>query len=371
MSADVRSILSLSFRERANLPENIKLFYCGWCDFGFTTPARQAEYNEYYRANMNDQLGLYDMQSSLDLKKYNAQADVLGRVLEKRDGVVNLIDVGCGRGGLLNVLMGRFGNINCYGFDPNVNVGTKGGISFVNTLGCGGSVKYELVIMSHTLEHVVDLKLFGDVVSLMGSNGFMYIEVPDASRYLECGDREFLGAIDRLHVNHFTINSVNYLLDKHGLKIVDSGNIDFEYKVGKLFPALYVLARVGSCDSKVTCGVYSGSYFDGYLSSECMKAQSLRCSIAGRPVLVYGFGDNFFRARSLGGPLDGVDILGVIDKDWISLSNSIYSASYRFMSAEAAAANHLSSNVLISVSYGAEEIKEYLTSLGFSSIALV
>ena len=75
--------------------------------------------------------------------------------------------------------------------------------------------KYNVIIISHVLEHILDLEqAVINLKQLVSENGFIYVEVPDASRYHE----HFIVPyyfFDCEHINHFDANSIsNLFLDK-------------------------------------------------------------------------------------------------------------------------------------------------------------
>ena len=79
-------------------------------------------------------------------------------------------------------------------------------------------VQYDLVIMSHSLEHFSDLEIVADsVFSLIAKNGYLLIEVP------HCPDAYFeIDASDIPHLQFFTEKSLVALFDKRGMDLLAS-----------------------------------------------------------------------------------------------------------------------------------------------------
>ena len=67
-----------------------------------------------------------------------------------------------------------------------------------------------------------------------------------------------------------------------------------------------------------------------YILQERSRFSCLDTLLAGGRILVYGFGDDFFRARSSLGPLFGRAILGVIDKRAEIFARTHYSGFFKF-----------------------------------------
>ena len=75
---------------------------------------------------------------------------------------------------------------------------------------------YDVIILSHTLKPVVDLHSLSVFSHLLSPDGRLYVEVPDALRYIDFTRREYLYSFDRLHINHFTTASLVKMLQQWG-----------------------------------------------------------------------------------------------------------------------------------------------------------
>lgn len=239
-------LLELSFSERDWLPGTISLASCSECDFAFTSPADPDEYARYYSETTNDLLS-QDDPSSEEWERYRTQAGFLSSLLARQEPK-RVLDIGCGSGGLLRTLQVLFGQHHYHGVDPNVEVHTTSeGITF------GRSWQqleetFDLIVVSHALEHIVDLEEFSSLRRLLAPSGSLYIEVPDASRYADFPRREYLYYIDRLHINHFTPLSLKRLMGNWGLSVTWSGRHDFQYKDREPYPACCILATSTAVD---------------------------------------------------------------------------------------------------------------------------
>ena len=77
--------------------------------------------------------------------------------------------------------------------------------------------KFDLIIMSHVLEHVIDSRETIEKMKKMLSNtGFLFIEVPN------CGSEKYLeeSIQTQPHIHHFTKQSIQKLLESIGLEII-------------------------------------------------------------------------------------------------------------------------------------------------------
>ena len=78
---------------------------------------------------------------------------------------------------------------------------------------------FDVIVTRQVLEHISDLDDFlAGITACMRADGLLVIEVPDHTMNYFYGDYSFWEE----HINYFTINTLRYLLSKHGLEIVKS-----------------------------------------------------------------------------------------------------------------------------------------------------
>lgn len=370
-NGQARNLLSLDFSERQWLPDRVSLALCDACDFAFTSPADAEEYANYYSATTNDLL-FQDGSSAQKQERHQTQTGFLAPLLSEREPR-RVLDIGCGNGGLLRSLQARFVQHHYHGVDPNVEVHTTPeGISFSRSWRELEDT-YDLIIVSHVLEHIVDLVEFSRIRRLLAAGGALYAEVPDASRYADFPRREYLYYVDRLHINHFTPASLRRLMERWGLSVIWSGLHDFQYKDRKPYPACCVLAtdvgRVPAVQGQADLLTFA---MQRYLRDESARAEEWRQRLGCNPeVLVYGFGDNFFRARNADGPLVGCRVRAVIDRRWKELSRSRYVDSYTFIDLEQALESLAHLPVVVTVSWQGETIAQELLNAGCKQVFIL
>ena len=368
-----KTLLSLCFRDRLGLPEKIALAFCANCNFAYTSPRDPAAYQRYYASTTNDQLGdVYEISTS-EAKRYQAQLNAISSLLDQ-PGTLKVLDIGCGRAGLLRTLQQRYPQHQYHGSDPNCGEEKcdANGIRY-NRSWETISLKFALIILSHVLEHIIDLDAFSSIIKLLTADGSFYVELPDSARYADFPRREYLYYIDRLHINHFTSESLAKMLNKWGLVVTRRGNHDFEYKDGNLYPACYAIASFKGeptwTEQKSEPLLQS---LAGYFKSEAERAQTWQQMLSPKEeIIVYGFGDNFFRSSAPGGPLAGYKPLAIVDMRWRELLQTPYAAQYHFMDLTDAIKNYGSCTFVLTISWGAESIKDKLLDMGAKRVLVL
>lgn len=82
--------------------------------------------------------------------------------------------------------------------------------------------KFDLIVLSHVLEHITNPKaLIYSLKKLLSTKGILIIEVPSVDNLLN-GKYSFdlLKYFQNMHIHHFTINSLRYLAQELSLEII-------------------------------------------------------------------------------------------------------------------------------------------------------
>ncbi|MEQ1932914.1 MAG: class I SAM-dependent methyltransferase [Fimbriimonadaceae bacterium] len=158
----------------------------------------------------------------------------------------SIFEIGCNDGLFLEQLKLR-GQAVCVGLEPNSFAkkfateqrGLHVYETFLDEATCNDALsnfgKFDLVMARQVLEHVPDIELFFKCVNmLLKDDGMVFIDVPDVGPGLKVGDCTIAW---EEHVNYFTDNVLNNLLDRHGFTPVEERK--FNYSGG----TLAVLAR--------------------------------------------------------------------------------------------------------------------------------
>ncbi|MFH1292381.1 MAG: class I SAM-dependent methyltransferase [bacterium] len=158
-----------------------------------------------------------------------------------------IIDIGCSTGCLLSLLKSE-GYCDLTGLDPsqacvktakelyNIDI-INGSISDLND-----SKKYDLVILSAVLEHLVDFEgSLNKICSSLNHNGLIFIEVPDALRfssYITAPFQQF--SIE--HINYFSKYSIANLLSKYSFELLNVlENVNLTNELSD--PDIFVMAK--------------------------------------------------------------------------------------------------------------------------------
>jgi SAM-dependent methyltransferase len=365
-------LLSLEFSEKQHLPQHTEVHFCAACNFAFSSPRDAAAYDAFYRTNLNDTLGADLNLTESGKRRYAGQIEALQPVLRQGHSL-KILDIGCGQADLLRLLKARYPDNHYFAADPNVDAAQKsnGGIQFSQTWKDLDQT-FDLVILSHVVEHVVDISEFAQLPALLKEGGQVYIEVPDASRYQSYARQEYLYYFDRLHINHFTHDALGALASRLGLVVAATGHSEFDYKDGRPYPAIHMLATPGTVTEQAPRAQALVDSVSAYLQSEAERSQAKRQALrAAGPIVVYGFGDNFFKSAGAQGPLAEAEIAAIIDRRHVLLNQSPYASRYKFMDIDACCACYPDATYVVAISWGGAEVRSELQRRGIQNIELI
>ena len=211
---------------------------------------------------------------------------------------------------------------------------------------------------------MVDLDFFNWIQTYLKVGGLLYIEIPNPNEYINNARREYLYYLDRLHVNHFSLQAVNKLANKYGLKMISYGNHLLPYKDGEGYPAQFFFCK------KTELAKYSMEQsISSYIDSENKKC--LLDIDPELPIIVYGFGDNFFRCISPKGPLFEKNIITIVDQRWEKLSTNSEYQMFNFLKLDDAVEKFPDSPIVITVSWNSEQIAKQIQKISNSKIYFI
>jgi len=230
------------------LPKVYDVVCCDKCGFVFAdTVASQDVYNSYYKnlSKYEDkQVSTGSGANPFDEDRLRVTAEDIGKVVKDKSS--SILDIGCASGGLL-LELAKLGFTDLTGSDPSSvciqdiqNAGIaveKRGLFSSNE---DGGKKYDLVVLTHVLEHIRDLKTAVENISrLVKDGGIVYIEVPDASRYPEFYVVPYY-YIDSEHINHLDSDSLNNLFAQFGYRLVSDIKKELVVTSSQKYPAVGV-----------------------------------------------------------------------------------------------------------------------------------
>jgi SAM-dependent methyltransferase len=325
---DVMHMQRFALPEDHPLPNTYDVVSCTGCGFVYAdTAAHQSDYDRFYRdfSKYEDS----SVSSGSGCAEWDRQrlADTAYSLMEALSAPdASLLDIGCANGGLLKALR-ELGFRNLTGIDPSpacVSYVTRigfacfeGGLFNHRTL--SSDKQFDCVILSHVLEHVYDLAQAVEcVVGRVAPNGLLYVEVPDASRYLDYFVAPF-HYFDCEHINHFDEHSLVNLFRGYGGSIEKVVKKTVPASTCNLYPAVGVLLRINQSRGGAllhpdfTVGKRIASYVE--LSAE----RDRHCEIealaqTGEPVVVWGAGSYTFRLLETT-DLGKCNIQAFVDKD--------------------------------------------------------
>ena len=182
-------------------------------------------YKDYFRK-------IYDIKTpyeNFEFTKLNRSHDIFhftNSVIRAK----KVLDIGCGTGGVLSAYKENGCDVLGLDFDDDYLSEAKNNNIFVKK----GSIdvlrkdeKFDLIIISHVLEHVLNPVVFlKEIINHLSNDGVIYIEVPSLESVLE-GLYEFdlRNFFHNTHVSNFSLDSLNLMAKKTNLKMIKSNNL--------------------------------------------------------------------------------------------------------------------------------------------------
>ena len=135
----------------------------------------------------------------------------------------NLLEIGSGEGFILEIF--EKNGFEVFGIEPSEKNVEKINKKLVKGKCKHGFAeeevvyenKFDLILMSHVLEHVIDVRMVIEKLKEnLSENGYLFIEVPN------CGSKKYLeeSIFTQPHIHHFTKKSIQKLLESTGFEIV-------------------------------------------------------------------------------------------------------------------------------------------------------
>ena len=285
------------------LQDHYEVVACDSCGFCFAdTAVSQPAYDAYYSAMSKYADGATSTgagSSPWDAGRLDQLADHVAGFAP--DLASRILDVGCAAGGLLAALQSR-GYSNVCGIDPSPACVEKArqaaaGRVWTGTLsGFPAEIgTFDGIILSHVMEHVRDLRdAMEGLRRLLNPGGWVYIEVPDATRY-----EQFLVApfqdFNTEHINHFSMTSLANLCRTCGFIPEVGGAKEIFSAKDMPYPALFWFARVAGEPQPIEKDDLLRPALERYIlaSADLMRRldETIRRALAAHPaVIVWGTG---------------------------------------------------------------------------------
>jgi 2-polyprenyl-3-methyl-5-hydroxy-6-metoxy-1,4-benzoquinol methylase len=231
---------------------------CVKCGFVYAnTLVSQTDFNLFYArfSKYEDAKTTTGSGQSLgDALRLRETAACIAKFAPNRD--IRILDIGCANGGMLKELS-DMGYRNLAGIDPS-SVCVKATHGIANVRAFVGSLSeipkdvgmVDCVILSHVIEHVQDLHpAMKAVADILSDGGFVYVEVPDASRYHEFYYSPF-HYFDIEHINHFSPQSLDNLFVAMGFEGSSYGLKTVHVTENVVYPACFGFGKRGTGASR-------------------------------------------------------------------------------------------------------------------------
>jgi len=366
--------MNFDLAETSALPRQYQVVVCQNCGMTYAdSAASQKNYDIYYEqfSKYEDvKTGSGGGYSNADKSRLASMAELISGHLKKSDSI---IDVGCANGGLLEALS-VLGHKNLKGVDPS-----PASIKHVRDRGFGGvSLKiseltsdkvgvHKAVILSHVLEHVFDLATTMRIVlSILDEDGVLYIEVPDASRYISHYVVPF-HYFDSEHINHFDSTALRNLAALNGLDVVDEGQKEIPVSIAVNYPATYVVLRKHS-----NCHLRDVQYHDElslaiieYVekSKDDKRLQKIeKYVVSQEPLIIWGAG-SYTQSLLVSTHLAECNIIAIVDND--SNKHGLEINSIKISNTDIL--HDTEGLIVISAAIYAEEIKNDISAMGLKN----
>lgn len=220
------------------------LVSCDSCGMVYMeTAASQEDFLDYYKngavaAKYCDLFGAENTENY-----YRHLLDILERYMTPNSRILDV----AGAWGELGKYLCDHGYPNVTNVDPNEDCAAESIQKGIRTVVCSSSdmaqmipEKYDMIILNHALEHIVDVEaLMRGVEQLLSERGTVFIEVPDAEGY-ETEEMAPYNFLTYEHVLHFSGNDLENLAVRYGYEIREMKKY---YKEISSYPSIYAVLR--------------------------------------------------------------------------------------------------------------------------------
>lgn len=264
------------------LPTTLRISSCNNCglvfdDLDASQDVFECYYHEASKYAMTGIAGSGDL-SPTDRIRYEAIFQRIQPLL--KDKSVRIVDIGCGKGGLLRIFK-EHGYENLCGIDASevcTQVVAHSGIpSICKNINRISEIKqkFDIVIFSHIFEHLFDLRqVMLDLKNLLDYEGITYIEVPDAAHYVSHFSAPFY-YFDQEHINHFTEQSLSCLANFYSFQILESKIGDCYVTEKNANPICYVMLKNTQNNHSENLVIHQEQEILNYISFSQVKEDKL------------------------------------------------------------------------------------------------
>jgi SAM-dependent methyltransferase len=274
------------------LPAEYSIIVCGRCGFVYADPAAtQLDYDRFYC-----EWSKYDHSatatgsgvSTYDAARLTTTASDIARALPSR--AASILDVGCATGGLLAALRDH-GFTAAAGLDPSPRCVAacrdRGFEAYAGSIASASAQmpKFDCLVFSHVLEHVYDIPaFFMSARRLLAPGGYLYLETPDAARYVDYLYAPFQ-EFNTEHINHFSARTLENTARRFGFEPVFVEQKVIQTAEDTLYPAVFGLFRDGggaAGEPTVVCDQDLPSRIAAYIRHSADQMDRINHRLAGQ-----------------------------------------------------------------------------------------
>ena len=213
----------LEIREDIKFFHNLKIYNCEDCDFSFVSPIPSEDKLNYFYKHVYRAVGrppYWMTENYEDLKRYSLEDKNLNYLLYittllDLSKVETVYDFGGGYGDLGFLLKKKFPKLKLFCTENDANskkvLQERGYKNFENLEDI--DIKFDLIITTHSLEHLTDTNIFSKFNEILKPTGFIFFEVPN------CPKEYFQGRpYDSPHLLFYTSKSMHKIAEIYNME---------------------------------------------------------------------------------------------------------------------------------------------------------
>ena len=277
--------------------------------------ATQKDFDKYYSSPNSNPFGYYEIYGEEHTNAYFN--DILNKFRDKISKDSAILDHAGGSGDFTKFLLSNgYKNSEQLEISEKCAEIAKGkGVNTILINGCENppkelEQKYDLITMIHSLEHFMDIdKVIENAKKMLKPNGYLYIEVPDASKYLNTDSVPYTMYTFE-HIYHFTPDTMENLGRACRLELITKG----QFFKAESYDVLYGLYKIGSKNEVK----YTSSDKDAIIEYRKTSAGRLEPFIkefekSQEKLILWGIGAS--TALLMNGTFDNCNVLQLIDRN--------------------------------------------------------
>lgn len=176
--------------------------------------------------------------------------------------------------------------------------------------------QYDLVVLSHTLEHFCDIELvITNSLNMLKDDGVLFIEVPDLTGYVDYDEVPYFYYTYE-HVIHMTEVTLENIARKFGLEILNRGKyLKGNGKNGGVYPSVYMTYRKGGDCKELLYDTIALEKTKAYLEKCQREIGNImeRYVVSQEPLILWGIGAS--TAQLLSSAMNGCNIQYLVDSN--------------------------------------------------------